>query len=346
MQRRTAPLIAVRVAAVAVALAVVLGAAGRAEARAVHYRSQHPLPRKIGHGFCYIGVPHVHDFGPSDPRLYRELGGELYFVGDPAPFAYEGPRYSFYGPHPVVEADVQLGQPVYCYLNGPHYHWYQPGAAVSAQFEFRGGAYWYVGNYDPVYYQDRPRYVGVNEVYQPIAYERPVVDVTVAPPSFHGEIVVGPGYRRAQAVVAPPVVSAGVTFAVPPPPQIQVGVGIGIGVGGPPVVVEDRRTVYEVHEHEHEHHDHGHHNGWDKHGHEGEGWRGGPPGPPPRQAGAWRGGPAPAPAPAPAPRSTGWRGAPVQPAPASGGWRGSPPPPPAAPHKDRTPSHGGGSWHR
>ena len=147
-------------AALAVAL-FVLGISATAEARAVHYRSQHPLPRKIGHGFCYINVPHVHDFGPSDPRLYREVDGEYYFVGDPAPFDYEGPRYSFYGPHPVVDADVQFGQPVYCYLNGPHFHAYQP--PQQAQFQFRGGAYWYVGNYDPSYYQDRPRYAAVNE---------------------------------------------------------------------------------------------------------------------------------------------------------------------------------------
>ena len=314
-------LVAPRAAALAVALTVVvLGAAGRAEARAVHYRSQHPLPRKIGHGFCYIGVPHVHDFGPSDARLYRDVGGELYFVGDPAPFSYEGPRYSFYGPHPVVEADVQFGQPVYCYLNGPHFHWYQPAPAVSAQFEFRGGAYWYVGNYDPVYYQERPRYVAVNEAYQPIAYTRPVVDVTLAPPSFHGEIVAGPGYHRAQAVVAPPVVSAGVTVAVPPPPQIQVGIGLNIG-GPPPVIVEQRREVYEVRERDH--HDHGRHNGWYKHEHERDGWRGAPqPAPPPQRGGGWRAPPAPAPAP-------------------QGGWRGAPP---AAPHKDK-PSHGGG-WHR
>ena len=183
--------------AAALFVVVTLGISATAEARAVHYRSQHPLPRKIGHGFCYINVPHVHDFGPSDPRLYREVNGEYYFVGDPAPFDYEGPRYSFYGPHPVVDAEVQFGQPVYCYLNGPHFHAYQP--PQQAQFEFRGGAYWYVGNYDPVYYQERPRYVTVNAAYQPIVYTRPVVDVTVAPPSFHGEIYAGPGGPRGAA---------------------------------------------------------------------------------------------------------------------------------------------------
>ena len=333
MRSRPRPLVAIRAAAVAIALTVVLGAAGRAEARAVHYRSQHPLPRKIGHGFCYIDQPHVHDFGPSDSRLYREVGGELYFVGDPAPFAYDGPRYSFYGPHPVVEADVQFGQPVYCYLNGPHYHWYQPAPAAAAQFELRGGAYWFVGNYDPVYYQERPRFVTVNEAYQPIDYARPVVDVTLAPPSFHGEIVAGPGYHHAQAVVAPPVVSAGVRVAVPPPPQIQVGIGLNFG-GPSPVIVEQRREVYEVREHRD--HDHGRHNGWYKHEHEDRGWRGPPPSsPPPQRSGGWRAPPAPAPAP-----QSGWRSAPPS-APSQGGaMRGAPP----APHKEK-PSHGGG-WQR
>lgn len=296
--------------AVLFGVAALVGIVSTAQAHAVRYRSQHPLPRKIGHGFCYINVPHVHDFGPSDPRLYREVGGEYYFVGDPAPFDYEGPRYSFYGPHPVVEADVQLGQPVYCYLNGPHYHGYQP--PQQAPFEFRGGAYWYVGNYEPAYYQDRPRYVTVNEAYQPIVYTRPIVDVTVAPPSFHGEIVVGPGYPRGRAVAVggPPVVSAGVTIGVPPPPQVQVGIGIGIGgppvvVGGPPpVIVEQRR--YEHEHYEHEHHDNGRHNGWNKHEHEERGWRGGPPAQEPPRGGGWRA----APAPAPAPQGGGWRPAP------------------------------------
>ena len=316
------------VAALAVAL-IVLGISATAEALAVHYRSHHPLQRKIGHGFCYINVPHVHDFGPSDPRLYREVNGEYYFVGDPAPFDYDGPRYTFYGPHPVVDAEVQFGQPGYCYLNGPHYHAYQP--PPQAQFEFRGGAYWYVGNYDPVYYQDRPRYATVNAAYQPIAYTRPVVDVTVAPPSFHGEIVVGPGGPRGAAVVGAPVVSAGVIVGAPPPPQVQVGIGIGFGGGGPPpppVVVEERREIYEVHEHHdhHEHWDNGRHRGWEKHEHEEHGWR-----EPPRQE---------------PPHGGGWRPAPAPP-PQGGGWRPAPAGPPQ--HHENHEKHGephGGGWHR
>jgi hypothetical protein len=291
-----------RVLTLGAGLLCLVGLTAVAQARAVEYMSKHPLPRKVGHGFCYIDVPHFHDFAPSDPRLYRQVDGQYYFVGDPAPFEYEGPRYAYYGAHPVVEANVQFGQPVYCYLRGPHYHWYQP--PPQASFELKGGAYWYVGTYPQAYYDERPRYVAVNEAYAPIVYTRPIVDVTVAPPAFRGEIVAGgPGWRG-QAVVGAPVVSAGVYVAPPPPVQV----GIGVNIGGPPTVVE-RREIYEVREH----HDNGRHRGWYKHGHEGGGWRGGPP---PPQAGGWKGSPAPAPA-----RGGGWKGGPA-PAPAAGGWKG------------------------
>jgi hypothetical protein len=280
-----------------------------ANARAVEYMSQHPLPRKVGHGFCYIDVPHFHDFPPSDPRLYRQVDGQYYFVGDPAPFEYEGPRYAYYGPHPVAEADVQFDHPVYCYLRGPHYHWYQPTPQVQASFELKGGAYWYVGTYPQTFYDERPRYVTVNEAYAPIVYARPVVDVTVAPPAFHGEIVAAaPGFRAGIAVGAPAV---GVYVAPPPPVQV----GVGINFGGPPAVVEERRVIEERRIVDvHEHHDNGRHEGWYKHGHEreneneqherGEGWRG-PQQPPPPHGGAWRGVPAPGPA---APAQHGWTG--------------------------------------
>jgi hypothetical protein len=288
---------------------VVLSAS--AQATVTRYMSQHPLPRKMGGGFCYIDAPHVHDFGPSDPRMYQQVDGQFYFVGDPSPFDYQGPRQAYYGAHPIVDANVQFGRPAYCYLRGPHYHWYQP--PPQATFELRGGAYWYTGAYEPVYYQERPRYVVVNEAYTPIVYTRPVVDITVAPPAFHGEIVAGgPGWR-AGAVVGAPVVQAQVVVA--PPPPVTIGVGINMG-GPPPVIVE----------HEY-HHDNGRHRGWNR----GGGWRGAPP-PPPPHGGAWRGSPGPAPAPAGA-----WRGAPpaAHPQPA-GAWRGSPAPAPAA--------HPTGAW--
>ena len=279
------------------ALLLMVGATTASAAHVVRYVSKHPLPKKIGRGFCYITVPHVHDYEPSDPRLYRQMDGQHYFVGDPAPFDYEGPRYSYYGAHPIADVNVHFGSPTYCYLRGPHYHWYSPPPQM--QFELKGGAYWYVGNYEPVYYSERPRYAVINDVYAPVVYTRPVVDIRVAPPAFHGEIVaVGPGIG-ARAVVGAPIVSAGVYVAAPPPPVVHVGVGVGVGMGGPPGVVHR--------------HDNGRHNGWYKNG------RGAPP-----PAAGWRG------APPPAARTTGWRGTP--PPPSGGGFRGSPGGPPPAAH--------------
>jgi hypothetical protein len=320
-----------RILMFAAGLALVLASA-TAQATLVHYMSQHPLPRKVGGGFCYIDVSHVHDFGPSDPRMYRQIDGQYYFVGDPSPFNYEGPRSAYYGPHPIVEANVQFGHPEYCYLQGPHYHSYAP--PPQASFEQRGGAYWYTGNYEPAYYDQRPRYATVNEAYAPMVYDRPVVDITVVPPGFHGEIVGGgPGWR-ATAVVGGP-----------PPPVVQVGVGINMG--GPPggIIVE---------------HDDGRHRGWERHdGWRGgpehhDGWRGGPEhhggwrgppeqhgggwrGPPEQHGGGWRGGP-------PEQRG-GWRGAPPQHAQhETGGWRGAPPQQHGGGGGGAKPNHGG--WKR
>jgi hypothetical protein len=285
-----------------------------AEAAVVRYLSQHPLPRKIGGGFCYIDVPHVHDFGPSDPRMYRQVDGQYYFVGDPAPFDYQGPRYSYYGPHPIVEANVQFGHPEYCYLQGPHYHWYEP--PPQSTFELKGGVYWYTGAYEPVYYQERPRYIVVNDAYAPIVYTRPVVDIAVAPVGFHGEIVAGgPGWRG-RAVVA-----------APPPPVVQVGVGVGVNVGGPPstVIVEHDHghRGWEDHDHGWDGHDNGRHRGWEKH--EG-GWRAPPP------SGNWRA------QPQPVAHGGNWR---ASPAPPQGGWRANPQQPQG--HGGGKPGHG---WKR
>ena len=301
------------------AFLLMAGATTASAAHVVRYVSKHPLPKKVGHGFCYITVPHVHDYEPSDPRLYRQTDGQYYFVGDPAPFEYEGPRYSYYGAHPVADVDVHFGTPTYCYLRGPHYHWYAP--PPQTQFELKGGAYWYVGNYDPVFYSERPRYVVINDAYAPVVYTRPVVNVAVAPPAFRGEIVAGgPGFA-AHAVVGAPVVSAGIYVAPPPPPVVQVGIGIGVGGGA---VVGGPAPVYQRH-------DNGRHNGWYKHGRGGppppqNGWRGAPP---PQHG--WRGNPAPA-------QGAAWRGGGGPPPAAHGnGWRGGPAPAPAPRAQTATP---------
>ena len=248
-----------RLSAIITGLVVWVAFAAAAQAKEVQYVSQHPVPHKFGGGFCYIDVPHVHNYGPADPRMYRESNDQFYFVGDPAPFDYDGPRYTYYGGHPVAEAEVRLGHPVYCYIQGPHYHWYQPPA--QAQFQLSGGAYWYVGNYPPSYYDERPRYVTINEAYAPLPYARPVVDVQVAPVGFRGEVSVGgPGWRAGAVVGGPPAP----VYAPPPPaPVVQIGVGINLG-GGPSGVVE-RREVIERREYideRHHHGDHGRHEGW------------------------------------------------------------------------------------
>ena len=240
-------------------LVVCLLLSATAHAKVVEYVSQHPVPHKFGGGFCYIEVPHVHNYGPADPRMYRETNGQFYFVGDPAPFDYDGPRYTYYGGHPIPEAEGRFGHPVYCYIQGPHYHWYQPPA--QAQFQLSGGAYWYMGDYPPAYYDDRARYATINEAYAPMPYARPVVDVQIAPVGFRGEISIGGLGWRAGAVVGGPPAPV---YAPPPPvPAVQIGVGINLG-GGPAGVVERREIIErrEVIDDRHHHGDHWRHDGW------------------------------------------------------------------------------------
>ena len=210
-------------------------ASGTVQARTVEFLSRHPIPRQLGGGFCYIEVAHLHNYGPADPRLYREINGQFYFVGDPSPFQFEGPRYAYFGAHPVMEVEVRVPSPIYCYLKGPHYHPYKPPAHAS--FQFKGGAYWFVGTFPPSYYDDQPRYVVVNDAYAPVHYVRPTVDVHAPPVGFSGEISLGgPGFR------ATAVVGGHAHAPVPPPsPAIQLGVGISIGGGQGPDPVRFRR---------------------------------------------------------------------------------------------------------
>ena len=176
----------------------------------------------------------------------------------------------------------------------------------------------------------------INDAYAPVVYTRPVVDVRVAPPAFHGEIVAGGPGMAAHAVVGAPVVSAGVYVAAPPPPVVQVGIGVGIGGrrGG-----SARTGLRDVH-------DNGRHNGWYKHGRGGpppqHGWRGAPP--PQTTAGAEARARAAAFAAARAvrrPRGTATPAA-ARPAPApGGGCRGSP-----APAAHGQPGHRSKGWKR
>lgn len=240
---------------------LVLAAPSSAEAAVVRYHSAHPW----GRGYCYIDMVHVHDHAPADVRFYRQGPEGYYFVGDPTPFQYEGPRYAYYSAHPVVE--VHWGEPVYCYLDGPHYHTYQP--PPSSHFELRAGAYWYTGSFEASFARDRPRYVVINDAYRPMPYARPVVPASAAPPGFRGVIVAQSGGRRGR-----PAVSGSVSVGTP-----NVSVTLGFGGAPPPpppppqVVVVERHHVHHahcghtVHVVDHGHHDNGRHKGWYKHKH-------------------------------------------------------------------------------
>jgi len=249
--------------------------------RQVRFSGIHPIPKSEGGGMCYIEGPHVHIYAANDLE-YRTEGPDHVFVGDPAAYHYDGKTYAYNGPHPMVVTDED-GEPhtEYCYIQGPHFHPFAP--EDGPDFKLVGNAYFYVGTPPQAFVDARPKYVGINAVYKPIVYTRPVVDVQapdgwigaradweapgvavvapavdveapaveVAAPAVEvatpGVAVVAPG-----AVVVGPhahaVVGVGVGVIVPPPPVISVGIGVGVGIGGGVVV----------------HGDHGRHRGWHK----------------------------------------------------------------------------------
>lgn len=245
-------------------LALVAGAgAHRADAGPKQYRyvGIHPLPRGEGGGICHIQGPHVHVYAPADAKVqYRDHDGWSYFVGDPVAYGWDGPKYAFYGHHPVpvhVVVGDEHPDTEYCYLEGAHYHAWAPPPGL--QLELRGGAYWYVGDFPRAYVEARPVYDPIDVVYQPIVYERPVIEVSVAPPRWYGAVVVAPAVVAPARVVVPPghrhgppghargVV--GVDVVVPAPAlRVEVAVPtVQIGIGGGVVVRE------------HHHHDDGRH---------------------------------------------------------------------------------------
>jgi hypothetical protein len=228
----------------------VTSAAGQAAAdRAVRYVGVHPiLTDHNGGGFCYIEFPHVHLSAPPARAevMFRKHDDGLYFVGDPVPYGYAGPKQSYYGPHPV-HVDFVLGSDgdhiEYCYLDGPHYHPFAP--APHASFKLEGGVYFHTGKLPRAYVDGRPRYGKINAVYKPMVYTRPVV-VVAPPPEYHGPVV-----------VEQPVVHAGV--------GVGVGAGVGVGVSaGISAGIHVGLPVVEVHHvhpaphtvvvHEHHHH--------------------------------------------------------------------------------------------
>jgi hypothetical protein len=177
----------------------------------------HPIATTAGGGFCYIEVPHIHAYAPDHVALFHQTPEGAVFVGDPAPFGYDGPRYTFYGNHPVVGVPGSVN----CYIDGPHFHPYPPPSTPDYRME--KGVAFYIGAFPPAYYRERPHRVKVMQAeYRPYVAQRPVVEV-VPPPEWHGEVWV-PGPPTVEVRVPAPVVVAPAphVYVTPPAPSIYV----------------------------------------------------------------------------------------------------------------------------
>lgn len=230
-----------------------LGLAGPAlatGAKQVRYVGIHPIPRSEGGGICYIEGPHVHLFD-ADKLQYRDHHGAHYFVGDPVAYGYDGQRYAYKGHHPIhVSAVVGDPEPddVYCYLSGPHFHYFAP--PPGPEFQLAGDTYFYVAPPPPAYVEARPAMMKIDAIYQPITYERPVVEVAApvgwigARAEFVAPAVVVETPRPPVVHVEAPSVHVGVGVGL----GVAAGVGIGVGIGAPAVIVRERRERVIIHE--------------------------------------------------------------------------------------------------
>jgi hypothetical protein len=220
--------------------------------RQVRFVGIHPIPKSEGGGMCNIEGPHVHIYA-ANKLEYRDHRGDNYFVGDPVAYKYEGPKYAYNGPHPIHVDAVVGGDPdvEYCYIEGPHFHYFQP--PEGPDFKLSGDAYFYIGEPPHAFIDARPAFVGINAVYRPLVYTRPVVAVEApegwigarvefAPPVVVAPVVIDHRGRGRAEVVGGAAVGVGVGVDVhivaPPPPSISIGIGVsgGIGVGGGAVV--------------------------------------------------------------------------------------------------------------
>lgn len=200
--------------------------------RQVRFAGIHPIPKSEGGGMCYIEGPHIHIYA-ANKLEYRVHDDDNVFVGDPAAYNWDGPKYAYKGPHPIQVDAYVGGDPdvEYCYLDGPHYHYFQP--PDSPDFKVVGGAYFYVGTPPAPMIQARPTYVGINAYYRPFVYTRPAIEVE-APVGWIGARAefVGPGVVVGGPAVVAPGIAVGAEVHVPMP-----SVHVGIEIGGPPVVV-------------------------------------------------------------------------------------------------------------
>jgi hypothetical protein len=208
-------------------------AAAKRYGKQVGFYGIHPVSKAEGGGLCYIEGPHVHIY-PANKLEYRTHDDHHVFVGDPVAYGWDGPRHAYKGAHPI-QVDVIVGAPeVYCYLDGPHYHHFAP--PEGPDYKIVGDAHFYVGEPPRVFIEARPTYVGINAMYRPLVYTRPVIEVEApvgwigARAEFVGPAVVVSGRP---AVVAPAAgVHVGAEVRIPMP-----SLSVGVQVGGPAVIV-------------------------------------------------------------------------------------------------------------
>jgi hypothetical protein len=205
------------------------GTATAVAGKQVRYAGAHPVPRSEGGGICYIEAPHVHIY-PAAKLEYRVHGNDHVFVGDPVAYGWEGPKHAYKGPHPIQLDVIVGGDPdvEYCYLEGPHYHASEP--PPGPDFVVTGGAYFWVGEPPRAFLDARPAYVGINAMYRPMTYARPVIEVQ-APSGWIGARV-----ALAPAVVVAPKVRGEVHVPAP-------GVRVGIEILAPAIIVQPQPTV-------------------------------------------------------------------------------------------------------
>ncbi|HET6610642.1 MAG TPA: hypothetical protein VFG83_01580 [Kofleriaceae bacterium] len=215
---------------------------GQARADQYRYIGVHPIPAR-GKGkvhLCHIRAPHVHAYAPVHADvLYRDYDGWAYFVGDPVAYGYDGDTHVYVGAHPIeVDADVVVdvdvpAKPfvVYCYLKGPHYHVFAP--PDDAPFTVKADAYYYVGDYPDSFRHDMDHRVGINVIYEPIVYTRPVIEVE-PPVGYHDVFVDVDVHAHPVVVHEPPArahVGGGISVGIEiPVPTLEVNVGGGVVV--------------------------------------------------------------------------------------------------------------------
>ena len=165
----------------ALVLLVAAASRSRADGAMVRYRGMHPLSPHQG-AYCYVDALHLHRVTPPDMRVYVVLkNGENVFVGDPVALGYDGPRFGYFGPHPLtIGTDgATEAPPIFCYIAGPHFHATPP--SPSPAMVQKDGVYWYIGPPPP----SDPARIWVNEVHGIASYTPPKVSVSAAPPGYH-----------------------------------------------------------------------------------------------------------------------------------------------------------------